>query len=347
LVDFGEKVFLPLIEPNLRPSSARSYRITWRNQIKPFIRRLWTKQVKTKDVQRALNLMARAVDDEGRTRFGISSVKRAKTFYHAMFKVASSQGYYPDTWRNPCDGVFLPAARPAEETYAYSLAEIEQMIAQLPEPAATIVAVAAYTGARRSEIQGMLWENYDGLQIQITRSVWHGIASPPKTKKSRAPIPIIKPLAARLTFHRERCGNPVEGPIFRNMEGKPECLSNVLNRVILPALNRCAMCSKSEAEHRKHPVKFDDHEYIRDERLPRWHGWHAFRRALGSNLYALGVPDKVIQAILRHANVSTTMTHYVKTSGEAEQAAMNRLELALLDRNQTEKKAISATATLQ
>jgi hypothetical protein len=29
-----------------------------------------------------------------------------------------------------------------------------------------------------------------------------------------------------------------------------------------------------------------------------WKGWYSFRRGLGMNLYRLGVPDKVIQAIL-------------------------------------------------
>src|SRR5437762_8575830 len=47
-------------------------------------------------------------------------------------------------------------------------------------------------------------------------------------------------------------------------------------------------------------------DYKRDARLPEWHGWHAARRGLGSNLYHLGTPEKVIQRILRHANVSTT-----------------------------------------
>jgi integrase len=44
-----------------------------------------------------------------------------------------------------------------------------------------------------------------------------------------------------------------------------------------------------------------------------WHGWHAFRRGLATNLHGLGVPDKVIQQILRHANITTTMNIYVKT----------------------------------
>jgi hypothetical protein len=39
----------------------------------------------------------------------------------------------------------------------------------------------------------------------------------------------------------------------------------------------------------------------------------AFRRGLATNLHRLGDSDKVIQQILRHATVSTTMNIYVKT----------------------------------
>src|ERR1035438_6280944 len=61
-------------------------------------------------------------------------------------------------------------------------------------------------------------------------------------------------------------------------------------------------------------------------RLPEWHGWHAARRGLGSNLYRLGVPDMVIQRILRHANVSTTATYYIKTAADDVKHAMEKLE---------------------
>jgi integrase len=37
-----------------------------------------------------------------------------------------------------------------------------------------------------------------------------------------------------------------------------------------------------------------------------WHGWHAYRRGLATNLHRLGVPDKVIQRMLRHSNVAVT-----------------------------------------
>jgi hypothetical protein len=53
-----------------------------------------------------------------------------------------------------------------------------------------------------------------------------------------------------------------------------------------------------------------------------WHGWHAFRRRVGSVLYELGVPDKVIQEVLRHANVATTQKFYIKVASKSPTAAM-------------------------
>jgi len=111
------------------------------------------------------------------------------------------------------------------------------------------------------------------------------------------------------------------GPIFVNAIGKPLALGSVVNRVILPALNRCEVCKKAESDHRK-----ADHPFKRDGSVPEWHGWDAARRGLGSNMYRLGVPEKVIQRILRHANVTTTTTYYIKTAADDVREAMTMLE---------------------
>jgi len=125
----------------------------------------------------------------------------------------------------------------------------------------------------------------------------------------------------RLELHRLRSGSPTAGPIFTNGVRNPLLLGSVVNRIILPALNRCESCGKAESDHQK-----TDHQYRRDTRIPEWHGWHAARRGLGSNLYRTGVPDMVIQRILRHANVSTTATYYIKTAADDVWNAMTRLE---------------------
>jgi integrase len=50
---------------------------------------------------------------------------------------------------------------------------------------------------------------------------------------------------------------------------------------------------------------------------------------LGSNQYALGIPEATIQAILRHANVSTTSTYYTKAAPAEALAALAELESAI------------------
>lgn len=59
-----------------------------------------------------------------------------------------------------------------------------------------------------------------------------------------------------------------------------------------------------------------------------WHGWHAFRRGLATNLHRLGVPDKIIHS-LRHANVAVTQSCYIKTPDEEVNRAMQRFERSL------------------
>jgi integrase len=213
----------------------------------------------------------------------------------------------------------------ALETYAYSLDEVQSILSLLPEPAATAFAVAAFMGLRHGEIQGLVWENYRDGEIYVSRSIWNGRVSDPKTRKGRAPVPVIRQLAERFELHRLRCGNPQSGPIFANAAGKPLSLTSVVNRIILPALNRCEVCRRDKASH----GATADHQYKRDVLYPEWHRWHGARPGLGSNLYRLGVPETVIQRILRHANVSTTATYYIKTAADDVRDAMSKLETAI------------------
>jgi integrase len=247
----------------------------------------------------------------GSGRLNINSLKHAKSFLSGVFRLALQLDFYAGS--NPVQQTSIPKGRPASDTYAYSLEEIDQMFSVLPEPAATIIATAGYTGARRGELSGISWENYNGGEILISKSVWQGHITDPKSTKSKAAIPIIKRLADRLEFHRARLGNPESGPMFPNEAGKPMDLNNLLCRAILPALRKANI---------------------------EWHGWHAFRRGLATNLYRLGVPDKTIQMILRHANVSTTQTCYIKTVGNDAKLAMDKLQFALSDSDRPVESAV-------
>jgi len=135
--------------------------------------------------------------------------------------------------------------------------------------------------------------------IEVKQSVWHNQVGEPKREKSKGTIPVIAQLRLFLDQHRASSGNPSRGFIFRNSLGNPLNLDLLVTEVLRPALEA--------------------------EKIP-WHGWHAFRRGLATNLHRLGVSDKVIQQILRHANVTTTINIYVKMVTEDAEEAMKRLE---------------------
>jgi len=260
-----------------------------------------------------------------------------KAILSAIFSYAKQQGYFDG--ENPARNAAIPDARAPKQTYAYNLDEIQSMLVVLPEPAATIVATAGYAGLREGELEGLRWEDYNGTELSIRRSIWEGHVTTPKSDASADVVPVIKHLAARLDLHRLRCErerkpqdgdnwSPATGPVFANSLGNYESLSNVRTRQVLPVLNRCGICRKAEDEHGR-----ANHEYQRDASLPEWHGWHAFRRGLATNLHELGVPDKVIQKILRHKDVKVTQACYIQPRDPAIAAAMQRLDEQLVSRD--------------
>jgi integrase len=225
---------------------------------------------------------------------------------------------------NPIQDTSIPNVPEAkQDTYAYSLSEIKSMLAVLPEPARTIVLTAAFTGLRKSELRGLTWGSYNGEQLSVERSVWNSTVSEPKTKRSRSPIPVVRPLAEALEAHRLRAGILAQSnlPIFQAGNGQPLNLDNIARRVIMPMLSLCAICREQEPEH----LPADGHTFERDKALPLWHGWHAFRRGLATNLHTLGIADKDIQAILRHSNIGLTMNVYVKSVNESQVNALDAL----------------------
>jgi integrase len=141
-----------------------------------------------------------------------STLHHLRSLLSGIFKHAIQHGYLNGP--NPMREVGTPGAPEGEETYAYALEEVTRMLLYLPQPAYSIAAVAAFSGLRRSELAGLLWENYDGVQLMVTRSCWEGHIDEPKTRRSKAPVPVVAPLAKILDAYREQCGNPTSGVMF-------------------------------------------------------------------------------------------------------------------------------------
>jgi integrase len=313
IAEFVEQVYFPqCAEKELRPSTLKGYRDIWKDHLKARLGKLTLRGFRTVHGEQLLADISRQA---GLSR---NSLKHIKSLLSGVFKQAKRLGILDGI--NPVMDVSIPRAPEAKDTYAYSLEEVKKMLSVLEEPARTVVLTDALTGLRKGEIRGLEWQDFNGAELSISRSVWNSQVTGPKTARSKAPIPVVKQLADALNQHRARMGKLAAGPIFQASNGKPLNLDNLVRRAIIPALQRCAVCRQSKSAHER-----NGHDFQLDTSLPRWHGWHGFRRGLATTLHQLGVDDKTIQAILRHSSVGLTMNVYVKSVLKSQRDAMDTL----------------------
>jgi integrase len=173
---------------------------------------------------------------------------------------------------------------------------------------------------RSGEARGVRWEDFDGNKLVVRRSVWRTYTTSPKAASSAMPVPVIEPLGSILAELREADGNPDSGPILRGPLGKPLDLHNLGNRVVIPALKRCAICRCQKSKH-----EAGGHDFELDTSIPQWHGWYSLRRGVGTAVADLS-NSLAAKGLLRHSSISTTKRHYIKDVPERTREAMKRLE---------------------
>ena len=317
IVDFVENVYFPAIEKRLAMSTVKGYKDSWRCHIRDRVKGR-VRDFRTVDGE---NLMSK-IEDANKTEIGDlahGTYTHIKVTLSAMFTFAKRKGIYDGV--NPMTGVTIPKGKKhGRKRLAYTLEEVEKHLelfsgkkpivilsedgAYTPEIAQSVVraiiGVAAFAGLRQGEIRGQWWEDDDGDILHIRRSVWRThLKDETKTHEDAEDpgfVPIIQPL--RLLLDAIKPEN-ASGWMFPNTIGGALDLDNLADRVIKPVFKANGL---------------------------EWKGWHAYRRGLATNLHELGVPDKVIQAILRHEDVSTTQRSYIKTVPEVVTNAMKQLE---------------------
>jgi len=233
---------------------------------------------------------------------GKRSLQHIKSFMSGIYTFARSHGYFDGP--NPVAGTRIPKMPAPEETYAYSNEEEQQMLKAVKSAKARLaIAVASWTGIDKGELEALRWEDFNGDDLYIRRKIWCGMEKEPKTDARKALVPVIPHLRELIEGYRESMGTPVEGWVFTASRGKkPIRMDNLSKREIKPDLKKAKL---------------------------EWHGWHAFRRGLATNLSELEVPDPVIQRILRHADIATTQRHYRKTVPKSARKAMAKLDSAV------------------
>ncbi|HXP69305.1 MAG TPA: tyrosine-type recombinase/integrase [Candidatus Dormibacteraeota bacterium] len=313
VADFIESVYFPKAQARLRASTIKGYKDIFKFHVKKRLGDLRLRDFRAVHGQRMLAEIASVAGVSHRTLLHI------KSFLSGVFTFAAQQGILDGA--NPMQPVSVEGRPTRFKGATYSSSELMRMFvrdgdwsgadftedgepleddhvaANLPPVARMVIAVAALTGLRASEIRGLRWSDYDGQYLYVKRAVWRTVVAGTKTVESEAPVPVVPILKDALD--KFRTSAPSSAYIFGGeRKGAPINLHNLARRVIIPRFKAAG--------------------------IP-WKGWHAFRRSVGTLLFELGSEPKLIQGVLRHASVSTTLQIYVLPSDNASREQMKKL----------------------
>jgi integrase len=303
LTAFVEGAYLPWTKEERRASTSKGHHEIWINHIRDHVGELHLREFRTVDASRMVRAIAKEND------LTKTTLQHIKSVLSTIFTYAKNEGAFDGA--NPVDGVLIPMhAKEPGETHAYDLVQVLQILERLPLLEKSLVATAALAGLRQGELRGLEWTDYAGTELVVKRSIWMSVVNPPKTRASRDSVPVIPALAEILDEYRKSIGSPEAGVVFHSGDGLPICLDKVGRRVIRRALKVTG--------------------------LP-WYGWHAFRRGLASNLYAMGAQDKVVQRILRHSKPHVTRERYIKVFDRTVLDAVDKVQTRIEELRQAKE----------
>jgi integrase len=288
--------FMPYAVAELSPSTAHGYKGLWRMYLAPHVETIVLRDFRCVDATKTLAALHR---EHALSR---KSLRHCKGLLSSIFTHAKQTGVVDGI--NPITDAGIPrAAAKSAGTHAYSIGEISIMLHTLTGTARLAVALMFFTGLRPGEARGLRWSDYDAEKgiLKVHSSIWRRHETAPKTEASSGVIPVCDFLAAILV-DAPRIGEFIlSGP-----SGVPADLHNLSAREVVPGLKRCE-CHEKEADHKK-----ADHAFKLDESIPVWRGWYACRRGLPTAVTTVDT-QLAAKSLLRHANISTTQAHYIKS----------------------------------
>jgi len=288
LQHFIEATYLPYAKNHKRPSTYRGYINLYNAQIAGRIGGMKLGTFRTVDGQRLLDRIAYE------TKLSRRSLTHVKSLLSGIFSFAKRMGALD---ANPMEDTEIPRGQPNGKTHAYTLKEVETILAALKDTPRIAVMVAAWTGLSLAELRGLKWEDIEENQLTVKRTYWHRVEGPPKTEARGNAVHLLPQVLSAFAEHRKE--NPHTVYVFEGPQGIPLDLATLGSKHIKTTLKGTGV---------------------------EWHGFHALRRGLGTRLFANGVPIETVSAILRHGSVHVTRAHYVKSLPETTIAAMQKLE---------------------
>ena len=328
----------------LKDNTFQNYKYLYTQFVSPEIGKFKVTKIIRSDIKRFYN---KIIDSDG---VKLSTAESIQTVLHQVLQFAVDDNYIRT---NPADGALkefkMSHQYDSEKRRALTIDQQKLLVSFLDESETyrrwrPIITVMLGTGMRVGEVTGLRWKDIDldagTIDINHTLVFYskghkqtYAINST-KTPASRRVIPMLD--SVREAFYEEmrnqdasgiRCRSVIDGYtdfIFLNRFG------DVLNLGVINKALRRIMIDCNDKVLEKH--KGDDMPVL----LPRF-SCHTFRHTFTTRMCESGMNIKVIQGILGHTDISTTMNIYVDITRELENTAMEDFTKYLEEKHLEEK----------
>jgi integrase len=240
--------------------------------------------------------------------------KKLRDIMHLLFQHAGRHGW----WSKPNPIQFVrQSGKRLETPERLGVEELSRLIYQVLGSRERVMVLLGFgTGVRRSELEGLRWEDLDFEQKVLTlkRSIVNQRVGDLKTEASRKPVPLDDDLIAEL--HGWRAQTPYAADsdyVFASpkMRGvQPYWLDGVMRKHIKPAASKAGI---------------------------RLKGWHTLRHSYTTLLRQHNDDRKVVQDLLRHANYRVTAEIY-DSAVLSEKRTANSKVVRLVTRERTAER---------
>jgi integrase len=244
-----------------------------------------------------------------------SSCAKIRNLMSVLFNHACRYEFFD---RNPICLVRQSAKRRTVPTVMLP-AEIKALLNGLALRERTLVLLAASTGLRQSEMFGLKWGDIDFAQgtMNVTRSIVYGVVGPCKTESSQKPVPVHPVLAdALIMWKTQSTYTKPNDWVFaskRYRGRKPYWGQAILRKYIRPVAQRVG--------------------------IQKRFGWHTFRHTYSTLLRSVGTEFKVMQELLRHSSLRSTLDIYTQAVTPAKHAAQAAV-VALVFSSDTDEESL-------
>lgn len=318
---YVEGTYKPTVLPEMASTTKASYEGTLRRHLIPVFGSVPLRDLTTLTLQKYFSSMATS-------QVGADTVLKIKEVLSA---VLGSAVRFDLLTKNPVLDVRIPRVKVVnrkKQKPHVTPEEFERLIEFIPEPYATMVSVAVFSGLRVSELIGLKWEDVHDDALTVDERYCRGDWSVTKTVGSAAtvgvPVSIIqrirqlKKLEVELNWGGKHAKKKIklvrsDGPrdlVFQSLRtGLPMRDGNILRRHLRPAAVKLGMDPKKAT-------------------------WRSLRTSCATWLVEAGANPKDVQGHMRHSRISTTMDIYAQHVPESQRRAVARMEDMVESRRQ-------------